>query len=115
MNGREPGSLARALAELGQAFDDRLSSMRVELLQQVEALREEVRRGSRGGEEELLEIADLCRRAKVSRSQFYRWLGDPGLDLAGKGVVVRLPGAGAGRVRVEWRRFEAWLRERRES
>lgn len=99
--------LSRALAELGRSFEVTLAALRAEFAAELTKLR--ARTQAPDGQDDLLTVGALRKRAGISRSQFYRLLGDPGLDLEGRGIVVRLPGRGRGRIRVRWSAFESWL------
>lgn len=58
---------------------------------------------------EFLSIDEVCERYGISRSTFYRMLGNPKNGL--RGVVVRIPPP-RGRIRVPLEAFEAWLKKR---
>lgn len=58
---------------------------------------------------DFLSINEVCQRYGISRSTFYRMLGDRRSGL--RAVVVRIPPP-HGRVRVPLAAFEAWLRTR---
>ena len=64
------------------------------------------------GPDTFVSIGELCRRFGFSRQTFYRMFNDPdgGLDE----VAVRVPPP-RGRLRIPVRRFEAWLRARRDD
>lgn len=107
--------LSLVLGKIGEALDEAIIELRLDVLRELEKVREVVSTTSASTDDPqgLLTVNELCKRASVSRSQLYRWLADPKCRFFEDGVAIRLPGGGKrGRLRFRWAAFESWLRKR---
>jgi predicted DNA-binding transcriptional regulator AlpA len=107
--------LGQVLGKIGEALEQAIRELRLDLQRELTKVRDAMSEASESGDDRkgLLTVNELCKRASVSRSHLYRWLGDPKNRFFEDGIAIRLPGGGKrGRLRFRWSAFESWLLSR---